>query len=75
MCKAFITERTRLIARLGRELMGGNGIIIDNYAMKALADAEVTYTLEGTYDINILLAGRELTSFAAFKANKSSFIL
>jgi len=47
--------------------LGGNGIIIDNYAMKALVDFEAIYTYEGSYDINVLVGGRELTGQAAFK--------
>lgn len=39
----------------------------DNYVMKALADMEGVYTYEGTYDINTLVAGRELTGISAFK--------
>ena len=48
-------------------MMGGNGIIHENYVIKALVDAEVTYTYEGTYDVNVLVTGRELTGLAAFK--------
>ena len=44
--KAWITERTREVARIGRETMGGDGILMDNYCIKALADAEVIYTYE-----------------------------
>ena len=69
MCKAFTTEKARNIARLGREMLGGNGIIFDNYVMKALADIEALYTYEGTYDINSLVAARELTGIAAFKVS------
>jgi len=36
--------------------------------MKALMDAESIYTYEGTYEINMLLAGRELTGgISSFK--------
>lgn len=35
--------------------------------MKALADIEAIYTYEGTYDINVLVAGREITGIPAFK--------
>ena len=36
--------------------------------MKAMGDMEVMYTYEGTYDINMLVSGRELTGgMAAFK--------
>jgi acyl-CoA oxidase len=34
--------------------------------MKALVDMEVLYTYEGTYDINSLVAGFELTGLKAF---------
>ena len=67
MAKSFITERLREITRWGREVMGGNGIIHDNYLMRALADAEAMYTYEGTYEVNVLVTGRELTGLAAFK--------
>lgn len=66
--KAYTTYLGREGVRLGRELLGGNGIIIDNYVMKALVDMEVVYTYEGTYDINVLVAGRGLTGVPAFKS-------
>jgi acyl-CoA oxidase len=47
--------------------MGGNGILIENHAIKALVDMEAIYTYEGTYDINTMVTARELTGFAAFK--------
>jgi len=67
MAKAFSSEMAREAAKYAREALGGNGIIIDNHAMKCLADAEALYTYEGTYDINLLVAGRELTGLPAFK--------
>jgi acyl-CoA oxidase len=59
----------REAARLGRELLGGNGVLIENYVIKALADMEIVYTFEGSYDINALVAGREITGVSAFKSN------
>ena len=67
LTKAYVSERGREVVRWGREVYGGNGIVHDNYVMKALADMEGVYTYEGTYDINTLVAGRELTGVAAFK--------
>ncbi len=67
MAKAWTTKVCREVAQLGREMMGGNGIISDNYAMKGLVDIEAIYTYEGTYDINSLVCGRELTGIPAFK--------
>jgi alkylation response protein AidB-like acyl-CoA dehydrogenase len=44
MFKAWITERSRHIAKIGREALGGNGITHDRYIMKALCDIEALYT-------------------------------
>lgn len=42
--------------------------MLEHHVMKAMADMEVIYTYEGTYDINMLVSGRELTGgLAAFK--------
>ena len=41
--------------------MGGNGILVENRVIKAMANMEALYTYEGTYDINVLISGRELT--------------
>ncbi len=38
LAKAWCSERAREVAKWGREVYGGNGIIHSNYAMKALAD-------------------------------------
>lgn len=67
MFKAWTTERARRICRLGRETLGGNGITHDRYIMKAMTDVEALHTLEGTYEINTLVAGRELTGLSAFR--------
>ncbi|CAG9331799.1 unnamed protein product [Blepharisma stoltei] len=68
LVKGWSSYMGREATRLGREIMGGNGILIDNFAMKALVDMEVAYTYEGTYDVNVLVAGRAATGVPAFKA-------
>jgi acyl-CoA oxidase len=66
--KGLYSLQTREVVRLAREVCGGNGIILDNHVMKALMDIEAMYTYEGSYEINMLVAGRELTGgLAAFK--------
>jgi alkylation response protein AidB-like acyl-CoA dehydrogenase len=53
---------------LAREVCGGNGIILDNHVMKCMMDIESLHTFEGTYEINSLISGRELTGgIAAFR--------
>ena len=46
---------------LARECMGGNGILSENRVIRHFMDLEALYTYEGTYDINSLVSGRELT--------------
>lgn len=66
--KANCTRLGREVTALAREVCGGNGIILDYHVIKAMNDMEVMYTYEGTYDINSLVSGRELTGgLAAFK--------
>lgn len=67
MAKAWITLRARETAALGRELLGGNGILAEFLVAKAFCDLEPIYTFEGTYDINSLVTGREITGIASFK--------
>jgi acyl-CoA oxidase len=41
---------------------------MENHVIKAFSDMEAIHTFEGTYDINNLISGRELTGgIAAFK--------
>jgi acyl-CoA oxidase len=61
MLKAFCTSKGRECVSLARELLGANGILFENYVMKAFVDMEAAHTYEGTYDINVLICGKELT--------------
>lgn len=65
LTKATVSELGREAARLGREILGGNGILLDFYMMKYLADMEVVFTYEGSYDLNMLLTGKDITGVFA----------
>ena len=66
--KAICSRLAREIVGLAREVCGGNGIILDNHVVKQFMDLEGMFTFEGTYDINMLVSGRELTGgLSAFK--------
>ena len=67
MTKAQCTANCREVCQLAREAMGGNGILIENQAMKVLMDIEAIHTYEGSHQINTLVAGREMTGIPAFK--------
>jgi len=68
LVKAYCSEAARDVARLAREAVGVDGIFADHAIMKLLVDAEAVSTYAGTSDINVLVVGRELTTFAAFKS-------
>jgi acyl-CoA oxidase len=70
MAKAWNTLRGREVAALGREILGGNGIVLDYHVARLFCDMEAIYTYEGTYEVNSLVCGREVTGLAAIKPAK-----
>ncbi len=66
LAKAFATSRARETVALCREVLGGNGIVLEYGVAKPFADAEAIYTFEGTRQMNTLIVGRAITGFAAF---------
>jgi glutaryl-CoA dehydrogenase len=66
LAKAFCTVRARETVGWARELLGGNGILLDHHVARFVADAEAIYSYEGTREINALVVGRAITGFGAF---------
>ncbi|MFC4061230.1 acyl-CoA dehydrogenase family protein [Planomonospora corallina] len=66
MAKAFCTARMREAVGWGREIMGGNGIVLDYGMGRFVADSEAIYSYEGTREINSLIVGRAITGVGAF---------
>jgi glutaryl-CoA dehydrogenase len=54
------------IARMARDMMGGNGISDEFGVARHLVNLEVVNTYEGTHDVHALILGREQTGIAAF---------
>jgi glutaryl-CoA dehydrogenase len=54
------------IARLARDMHGGNGISEEYHVMRVLANLETVNTYEGTHDIHALILGRAQTGIQAF---------
>ncbi len=55
------------IARLARDMMGGNGISDEYGVARHLVNLEVVNTYEGTHDIHALILGRAQTGIQAFQ--------
>lgn len=66
--KSFTTQQTRDVCQMAREICGGNGILLENQVIKTMLDIESIHTYEGTYEVNMLVSGREITGgMQAFK--------
>lgn len=66
LAKLSASRMARESAALGRQLMGGNGILADREMGKIFSDVEAIFTYEGTAEVNTLIAGRALTGVSAF---------
>jgi glutaryl-CoA dehydrogenase len=66
LAKAFCTVKMRETAGYARELLAGNGILLDHHVGRFVADAEAIYSYEGTREMNTLIVGRAITGFSAF---------
>jgi glutaryl-CoA dehydrogenase len=66
LAKAWCTVRMRETVGYARELLGGNGILLENNVGRFVADAEAIYSYEGTREMNTLIVGRAITGLGAF---------
>ena len=55
------------IARLARDMLGGNGISDEYHVIRHMMNLEAVNTYEGTHDIHALILGRSQTGIQAFK--------
>jgi glutaryl-CoA dehydrogenase len=61
LAKAYCTVRMRESVGWARELLAGNGIVLDYKVGRFVADAEALYSYEGTREIQTLIVGRAVT--------------
>ncbi|TSE22212.1 acyl-CoA dehydrogenase [Tepidimonas aquatica] len=66
VCKRNSCGKALEIARMARDMMGGNGISDEYGVARHLVNLEVVNTYEGTHDIHALILGRAITGIAAF---------
>lgn len=66
LAKRACCRRARKVCSWAREVMGGNGILLEYGVARLFADMEAVYSYEGTDEINTLIVGRQLTGQSAF---------
>ncbi|UOQ56023.1 acyl-CoA dehydrogenase family protein [Leucobacter allii] len=64
--KYTATRTARDLARNARDLLGGNGILLENRVARHFADIEALHTYEGTETVQALIIGRDITGMSAF---------
>src|ERR671913_1911513 len=66
LAKMHNAARARQVVADARDVLGGNGILLENHVARHHADMEAVYTYEGTDAIQSLIVGREITGESAF---------
>jgi glutaryl-CoA dehydrogenase len=66
LLKRNSTGKSLEIARMARDMHGGNGIVDEYHVIRHLLNLETVNTYEGTHDIHALILGRAQTGIAAF---------
>jgi glutaryl-CoA dehydrogenase len=66
LAKLNNTVQAREVCASAREILGGNGILLEYHVARHMADMEALYTYEGTAQIQTLIVGRDITGVGAF---------
>ncbi|HEX2350439.1 MAG TPA: acyl-CoA dehydrogenase family protein [Ktedonobacterales bacterium] len=66
LAKMQNARRSHEIVADAREMLGGNGILLEYVVARHFADMEAVVTYEGTDTVQSLIVGREITGFQAF---------
>jgi glutaryl-CoA dehydrogenase len=66
LAKLHNTRKAREVVAQARDLLGGNGILLENHVIRHMTDIEVLHTYEGTETMQTLIVGRDITGIGAF---------
>ena len=66
LAKMHNTRKARRLAADARDMLGGNGILLDHHVIRHMADLEAIHTFEGTETMQTLIVGRDITGHSAF---------
>jgi len=66
LAKLHTASAARRVLADARDLLGGNGLLLDYHVARHHADIEAVYTYEGTDTVQSLIVGRSITGLSAF---------
>jgi glutaryl-CoA dehydrogenase len=67
VAKMHHAQKARQVCLDARDILGGNGLLLEYHVARHLTDMEVVHTYEGTDSIQALIVGREITGISAFR--------
>ncbi|MBA3424577.1 MAG: acyl-CoA dehydrogenase family protein [Rubrobacter sp.] len=72
LAKMNTAKKAKQVCSDARDILGGNGILLEYLVAKHLADMEVVYTYEGTDIVQSLIVGREITGVQAMAPSRNA---
>jgi glutaryl-CoA dehydrogenase len=60
------TRKAREVIAEARDMLGGNGVLLENHVIRHMGDIEIIHTYEGTATMQALIVGRDITGVGAF---------
>ncbi|CAA9465711.1 MAG: Acyl-CoA dehydrogenase [uncultured Rubrobacteraceae bacterium] len=66
LAKMNNAKKAKQVCSDARDIMGGNGVLLEYHVARHLSDMEIVYTYEGTDTIQSLIVGRDVTGVGAF---------
>jgi len=66
LAKMYNAKKAKDVCSEARDILGGNGILIEYHVARHMTDMEIVHTYEGTDTIQSLIIGRDVTGISAF---------
>jgi glutaryl-CoA dehydrogenase len=66
LAKLHNARKAKLVCSEARDIMGGNGLLLEYHVARHLTDLEIVETYEGTDSVQSLILGRDVTGVSAF---------
>jgi glutaryl-CoA dehydrogenase len=66
LAKLNNTRKARHVVAEARDMLGGNGVLLENHVIRHMGDIEIIHTYEGTETMQSLIVGRDITGVGAF---------
>ena len=66
LAKMNNARKAKQVCADARDIMGGNGVLLEYHVARHLSDMEIVYTYEGTDTVQSLIVGRDVTGISAF---------